>query len=167
MKKVLLTLVALLTLVTVVYADEYEFNAHKEWENSLAIGYKSFAESGIKDSGVVALRFQKRIGYPFLAGVEAEGSVVGNVGIFRLGIPFTVRIPMPIERTKLDISISPGGIYATNFDVKVKTLAGAASAGLEAKYFFKSGYYIGIGGYYTVATDSKLNNLNVLLTLGF
>lgn len=167
MKKVFLTLVALFVMTAVAYADDYEFNANKEWENSLLIGYKTFSESSIKDSGVVALRFQKRIGYPFLAGIEAEGSVVGNVGLFRLGIPFTVRVPMPIERTKLDVSVSPGGIYATNFDIDVKTLAGAASAGLEFKYFFKSGYYIGVGGYYTVATDSRLNNLNVLLTLGF
>lgn len=166
--KLLLFLVVLIFCfsVTAALADDYQFNANKEWENSLLVGFKSFDRDYIKDSGTVGLRFQKRIGYPFLAGLEAEASIIGNIGYIRAGIPFSIRIPMPVERTKLDVTLSPGGVYATNLDTDVKDLGGAATAGLEAKYFFKSGYSFGIGAYYTVTTN-KLNNFNIVAVFGF
>jgi len=169
--RLLATVVCFLCLIFVAagaFADsiEEEFNANKEWEHSIGVGYKTFSNNAVKDSLAVNLRFQKRVGYPFLLGIEGEGSFIGDVGYFRVGIPLSVRVPMPVEKTKLDLIVSPGGLYATNTNTKVKEIAAAGTGGVELKYFIKSGYSLGLGAYYTVTTN-HLNNFNFMVVFGF
>lgn len=166
---ILLVVAFLLVLVTVTFADddEIKFNWQKEWETSIGAGYKNYTgHIGLDKAGTVLLRAQKRVGYPLLLGIEEEVSLAKNVAMFRTGVPFTYRVSGPGDRLKIDLSISPSVVYATNLDTDVKQLGASGMAGVEVKYFYKSGYSLGLGAYYT-ATTNKLSNYSLMLMIGF
>jgi len=169
MKKVLAYLVLVFTVLVFqsryAAAENYDFDELKEWETSIMVGYKNMTDSRVSDAASLAVRTQNRIGYPFLLGVEGEASVIGDVAYFRVGVPFTARVGL-VDKLKLDLTVSPGGLYAWNTTYDINHIAPAVSVGGEIKYFYKSGYSFGLGLYYT-KTTKHIDNYNFVFTVGF
>jgi len=170
MKKVLSYLV--LVFVVLVFQGRYaaateglDFDELKEWETTVAVGYKNMTDSRLTDAASLVVRAQNRIGYPFLLGVEGEASIIGDVAYFRVGVPFTARVGLA-DKLKLDLTVSPGGIYARNTTYGINHVGPAVSIGPEIKYFYKSGYSFGFGVFYTKGTKN-VDNYNFMFTVGF
>jgi hypothetical protein len=145
---------------------EVDFNWSKKWETSIGVGFKGFTKSEIEDAGMVILKAQKRIGYPLLLGMEGEAALAGNIAYFRVGVPFTYRLRGFGDKSKIDLTVVPGVSYATNLDTDVNQLGATGGIGAEFKYFYRTGYAIGLGAYYTLTTND-LDNFSIMLILSF
>lgn len=137
----------------------------KKWETTVSVGYMNFQESGINDSASLGLRLQRRITYPLLLGIGAEGSLISDVVYVNVNVPITVRIGAgPL---KLDLIASPGVAYAQNTDLDISKIVGVGTVGIELKKFIKKGMSIGIGCSYSLLTYSKLNNFKAVFVISF
>jgi len=167
MKKIiLLFLLFIFILSSQAFAKEKDlFDELKEWEYNVMLGYKGMLSGSPRSASTVSIRAQKRIGYPFLLGVEGEAALIRNMAYLKVGVPFSVRLGLA-DRVKLDFMVSPGGIYVNNTSRRVQKFAGAGTIGAEVKYFYKSGNSIGLGINYT-ATTNHTDSCNLVSIVGF
>lgn len=138
----------------------------KKWETSVFAGLKSFTEKGVKDGPVLGLKSQRRIAYPFLAGVNVEASVTGDVIFVEIGLPISARADLG-NSIKADIVLQGGGGYARNKETGIDKFVGVGTVGAELKGFVTKGVSLGIGAYYSAVTDSRFNNFKIALIVGF
>lgn len=170
MKKTILGLaVAMLTLFVLTIdarALEPLQENQKKWETSVFAGLKSFTEKGVKDGPVLGFKTQRRIAYPFLAGVDIEVSATGDVVFVEIGLPVSARVDLG-NGIKADAIIQGGAGYAWNKNTKIDKFVGVGTAGVELKGFIAKGVSLGVGTYYSAVTDSRFNNIKIALILGF
>jgi hypothetical protein len=143
----------------------------KQWEYTVSTGYTDFTKDNISGAFDLWLRAQCRVIYPVLFGIGAEGTLANHIWWTGGNFPLTVRVG--IRKVKFDFILSPGFAYVQNTDngdnnsTGISKWVGSGTAGLEVKTFVKKGTSIGIGGYYSVYSDSRLNNFKINLVLGF
>jgi hypothetical protein len=140
----------------------------KTWETSIHLGWRLFPDEQVEDAPNVGIRLLKRIIYPLLIGLEAQGSYIDaandDAWYVELSLPVALRTPL-YRSAKIDILMAPGIAYLTN--AFRDDFEGTATAGFETKAFVKEGLSVGVGAYYCISTNSDLNNWRFSLLLGF
>ncbi len=139
----------------------------KSWECTVSIGYANHIKDYVDDSVVAGFRTQKRLIYPLLLGIGVDASYFQNIILGSVSMPISYRVS--IRNYKLDAVIKPGGAYAYNIKKKnkINKVMGVVSSGIELKKFITKGKSIGIGAYYSIYENSKLNDIRVTLLYGF
>jgi hypothetical protein len=140
----------------------------KPWERTIHLGWKIFPEEQVHNAPNIGIRLLKRITYPLLIGLEVQGSYIDTANddawYMEFSLPVALRAPF-YRSAKIDILMAPGIAYLTN--AFGDDFEGTATAGFETKAFVKEGLSIGVGAYYSMSTNSDLNNWRFSLLLGF